>query len=143
MQLAASVGESIVAHAREAAPNEACGLLGGRADTPSIVLDSIRTPNVATTPTHRFEIDPEALLAGRETLIEKDQELLGFYHSHPEGPTEPSATDLETARWTDKCTVIVSLRGSEPELGAWLFTGEAFEPKPITVTTEGTDGDST
>ncbi|MBS3761438.1 MAG: Mov34/MPN/PAD-1 family protein, partial [Halodesulfurarchaeum sp.] len=67
MQLAASVRESIVEQARETAPNEVCGLLGGRTGPPATVQDSIRTPNVATNPTRRFEIDPEALLAGRET----------------------------------------------------------------------------
>ncbi|MEF8893708.1 M67 family metallopeptidase, partial [Halodesulfurarchaeum sp.] len=89
MQLAASVRESIVEHALEAAPKEACGLLGGRTGPPATVQDSIRTPNVASTPTRRFEIDPEALLAGRETFIEKGVELIGFYHSHPNGPNEP------------------------------------------------------
>lgn len=143
MHLAAPVRKALISHAREATPAEACGLLGGREGDPPTVLDSIRTPNIAENPKRRFVIDPEALLAGRETLLGAGHELLGFYHSHPEGPDEPSATDQETARWAGKYTIIVSLVGAEPTLSGWFFTGETFRPVPIADRKPATDGDST
>lgn len=143
MRLAASVRDAVIEHARETAPNEACGLLGGVSTPEPTVLESIRTPNVARPPSRRFEIDPEALLAGRETIAEAGYELLGFYHSHPDSPAEPSATDLELARWDDTYMLIVSLSGAAPSLGAWEFVGETFHPEPVEVDVEPSFGDST
>ena len=133
MYLAASVRASLIAHAREEAPDEACGLLGGRSGTQPVVQTSIRTANIAAEPTYRFEIDPEALLAGRDRLESAGQELIGFYHSHPKGPAEPSETDQEAARWDQTYTVIVSLDGPDPTIGAWFDTGESYRPEPIEI----------
>lgn len=131
MKLAATVRESIIDHARDTSPNEACGLLGGHAgDTPTI-LRSVPTPNVASNPTIRFEIDPEALLAGRDQLSRDGHDLLGFYHSHPKGPAGPSETDREAARWPETYTVIVSLGDAQPTVGAWFDTGDSFRPEPL------------
>lgn len=143
MKLAKSVRDSILEHAREAAPKEACGLLGGQDGDPPVVLDSIRTPNVAEQPTRRFEIDPEALVTGHESFEAADRSLLGFYHSHPAGPAAPSETDRGGAAWPNSYVLIASLAEREPELGAWWFTGETFRSVPL-ETVEATDGaDST
>jgi proteasome lid subunit RPN8/RPN11 len=63
-------------------------------------------------------------------------EVVGFYHSHPEGPDGPSATDRAQARWPDHVYVIVSLGAggsgasdatpADAAVGAWLWTGETF-----------------
>lgn len=143
MRLAATVRDAVIEHARETAPNEACGLLGGVSTPEPTVLESLRTPNVASAPNRRFEIDPEALLAGRDTLTEAGYELLGFYHSHPDSPAEPSSTDLELAQWDETYTLIVSLSGTEPSVGAWEFAGETFHPEPVEVEVDPSWGDST
>ncbi|MFB6085323.1 MAG: desampylase [Halodesulfurarchaeum sp.] len=131
MKLAESVRASIFDHARESAPREACGLLGGRDGDPPVVLDSIRTSNVAADPECRFEIDPEELLEGQESFDATEFTLLGFYHSHPEGPSSPSETDRTGAAWPKTYALIVSLAGPEPELGGWWHTGETFRSVSI------------
>ncbi|MFW6004160.1 MAG: Mov34/MPN/PAD-1 family protein [Halodesulfurarchaeum sp.] len=131
MKLSESVRNAIVKHARETAPKEACGLLGGREGDPPVVLESIRTPNVAADPTHRFEIDPAALLEGHESFDAAGHSLLGFYHSHPAGPPTPSETDRGGAAWPNTTVLIVSLGGPEPELGAFWDTGDRFQPVPL------------
>ena len=47
--------DAVVAHAREAAPDECCGLLLGRKDA---IVEAIRARNIAADPATRFVIDP-------------------------------------------------------------------------------------
>lgn len=131
MKLDESVRNSILDHARESAPAEACGLLGGREGDPPVVLESIRTANVAEHPTRRFEIDPAALLEGHESIEAANLSLLGFYHSHPAGPPAPSETDRGGAAWPNTHVLIASLGEPEPELAAWWYTGDRFHPVPL------------
>lgn len=142
MQLGGTVRETILGHAKDVAPAEACGLLGGHEGSPTVAETAIPTPNVASNPDEQFEIDPEALIAGREALLEGGEELLGFYHSHPEGPPEPSTTDREQARWAGKYTVIATLAPNAPTLGVWEDTGASFRSEPIEVVSDS-DADST
>ena len=129
IELRPSVRAGLVGHARDAAPAEACGLLGGRDGAPATATVAIPTPNVAERPRDRYVVDPEALVAGQEALDADGWDLLGFYHSHPRGPAQPSATDRERARWPDHATVIVSLAGAEPTLSA--YTGPKLDPMAV------------
>ena len=57
-----------------------------------------------------YEIDPAQLIDLEfHELPEKDLELVAIYHSHPESPAYPSATDVELAFWPDAVFLICSL----------------------------------
>ena len=45
----------------------------------------------------RYAIDPAELLRAYKTAREADLEVIGYYHSHPDGSAMPSDTDLATA----------------------------------------------
>ena len=62
----------------------------------------------------RFLISPEAYRRAEAEADSTDRRLLGFYHSHPDHPAEPSAFDLEHA-WPNLSYVIVSVRGGRVE----------------------------
>lgn len=81
---------AMLAAADAAHPFEACGLLlgeGGRVD------DATLARNVAEAPATRFEIDPAHLLAAHRAARAGGPAILGWWHSHPSGLAEPSATD--------------------------------------------------
>lgn len=118
--------DALLAHAREGTPQEVCGVLGGEGST---VTSTYRVRNVAEAPESRYELDPEAQLEAIEAA-EADGELLGFYHSHPEGPAEPSATDRAQATWADAYYVIVVPDGS---VSAWYWTGEEFREATVEI----------
>ncbi|WP_240318879.1 desampylase [Halorussus rarus] len=138
----ASVRDEIVAHAREGAPEEVCGILAGvreargEADRTRHRVES-RHPaaNVAETPRTRYEIDPREQLDLLERIEDAGREVVGFYHSHPRGPAAPSATDAAQATWPDRSYVIVSLGNDEGEpeasLGAWRWNGEEFVEETV------------
>lgn len=117
--------DALFFHAREGAPEEVCGVLSG---SDSTVTTTHRVPNVAAFPRTRYELDPEKQLNAIESA-ESESELLGFYHSHPEGPSKPSATDRAQATWPDAYYVIVSV--PENSVSAWYWTGEEFVEEAV------------
>lgn len=129
MRLDAAVREALFAHAREGAPEEVCGVLAGQRD-PDVVTGSRRVPNVAETPGTRYELDPAAQIEAMEEIEAQDDEVVGFYHSHPRGPEGASATDARLATWPGYLYCIVSL--PDEHVGAWRWTGERFESVPVT-----------
>lgn len=80
----------MLAAARAAAPNEACGLLWGSARQ---VREASVAGNVAAEPWHRFEIDPAHLFAAQRRARRGPDRLLGCWHSHPGGRAWPSRLD--------------------------------------------------
>nr|WP_309221746.1 desampylase [Halorussus sp. MSC15.2] len=100
-----SVREEILAHARDGAPEEVCGILAGTWDEGDHRVEA-RHPaeNVAETPRTRYEIGPREQLALMEEIEDAGREVVGFYHSHPRGPARPSATDAAQATWPGRRT---------------------------------------
>jgi len=126
----------IGAHALAEAPHEACGLIGGAGGR---ALRIFAAPNVAVEPTLHYEIDPAALAECMMQLQAAGLDLIGFYHSHPQGPPSPSQTDVALATYPDAAYLIVGLRSGEPELAVWrlaygsadrLFLHVSMEPPP-------------
>ncbi len=101
---------AVTEHASAAYPEECCGaLLGHRIDKGRKVVDVVRCRNVHDTPTTRYAIDPAELIALQRKARERDLEIVGFYHSHPDRPSYASRTDLEEAHWLDCSYVIASV----------------------------------
>jgi proteasome lid subunit RPN8/RPN11 len=77
---------AIHAHAKEAHPRECCGLLLGRGGS---VREIVAAANLAES-ADRYTLDPKARLAAERRT---DLDVIGFYHSHPEGDAGFSETD--------------------------------------------------
>lgn len=112
--------EEMYAHAREASPEECCGLLGGRGFE---ALSVYRLRNVAGDASVAYEAAPEDLFAAQRRMRERGEELLGIYHSHPrsEDPV-PSPTDVKLAFYPSALYFIVGLGGAEPALRAFRIS---------------------
>ncbi len=126
LRLPETVAETLRKRATRGAPREVCGVLlseGGDGDGRPRVTDAVAVPNVASEPRTRYELDPEELLAVVERAEAGGRSVVGFYHSHPTDPPEPSAVDRAAATWTDHAYLIV---GRE-SMAAYLWTGEKFE----------------
>ena len=127
--------DAIVEHAREGTPEEVCGVLGGEHGEERSHVETVHCArNVAETPETRYHIDPEQQLELIDGIEEAGRDVVGFYHSHPAGPTEPSETDANRATWPGRSYVIVALDG-EPFVGAWRWSGEneRFEVEIVRV----------
>lgn len=93
--LTSEVHAALLAAARAAHPKEACGLLLGKG---ARITAARPARNVHPNPHTHFEIDPETLIdAHRAARTPGAPQVLGYYHSHPTGPAQPSATDRAMA----------------------------------------------
>ena len=91
-------------------PYECCGLLLGRfrAEGKSVTETyAISNAREESAKRNRFLIEPTELMRGERYARERDLEVVGFYHSHPDSPAVPSQYDLEHA-WPTYSYIIVS-----------------------------------
>ena len=120
-------------HGCETYPNECCGALIGRDGS---VSESFALPNTTDEgPRRRFLVRPDDYRAAEARAAETDRSLLGFYHSHPDHPAQPSQYDLDHA-WPFFSYVIVSVcNGEAREIRSWRLRDDRsqFDEEDITV----------
>ena len=102
---------AVSAAAEAAYPEEACGLLVGRRipGGHARVTRVEAAANVAADRRTGFEVDPGLRIGLERELRGTDQVIVGHYHSHPDGPARPSATDLAKAFELDLIWLIVAV----------------------------------
>src|SRR6266576_1060606 len=120
ISLTSDQSDQIIAHAREAAPHECCGLIGGAAG--GVVRSVYPARNVAADPLVTYEAAPEDLFSAQRTMRERGEELIAIYHSHPRSSDpQPSPTDVRLAYYPSAVYFIVGLGSEEPCLRAFCI----------------------
>jgi proteasome lid subunit RPN8/RPN11 len=128
--LARAIVDAMIRHARAELPRECCGLLVAESGR---VVEAVPARNVDESPT-RYRVDPRDHFALIRRLRGTGRDILGAYHSHPNGPARPSASDVAEAFDAAFVYVIVSLAEPErPVLGAYLFRDERAEALRLSV----------
>jgi proteasome lid subunit RPN8/RPN11 len=125
MQIPKAIYDQMLEQAREEAPNECCGILGGKDGAASTMYPAT---NAEQSPL-RYTLDPSDLyrITFRE-IPENDEEMLAIYHSHTASPAYPSQTDINLATYPDSIYLILSLaEGEQPLRGFRLGDGEVSE----------------
>ena len=126
--------QAIEQAAEAAYPEEACGLLVGRAGPGGAwqVRAVEASANVAEPPrTRRFEVDPKLRLRLERALRESPDSIVGVYHSHPNGSAEPSETDVSMIFEPDMVwliTAVVDGRAGATRAYKPTEDGSAFRP---------------
>ena len=122
MKITKEVFDAIVAHAREALPDECCGLLIG---TTASIERAHRARNLDPGPA-RFLIDPRDHFAAIHAARASGRAVVGVYHSHPAKPADPSPTDLAEATYAEYLYVIVGLQFEPVEVRAFRLRDGCF-----------------
>jgi proteasome lid subunit RPN8/RPN11 len=148
MDISADLLAELIAHAREEAPNECCGVLavapspngpaGATGSQRPAVLRGAsavrvhRAINTAASPL-RFEIDGREVLRLIDAIEADGLELGAIYHSHTRTAPYPSQTDINfAAHWPGVEWVIVGLADREtPEVRSYLIDDGAVEEVAI------------
>jgi proteasome lid subunit RPN8/RPN11 len=134
LRIPAKFRDAIVAHARDDAPRECCGLLAGQPgdldlSTPGVEL--LRLTNAAPG-LDFYEIDANDLFRVTRELDDTGRDIVAIYHSHPTGPARPSVTDIDLAFWPEAWYLIVSLDDPErPDLRAFRIVDGAVSEARI------------
>ena len=120
--------DQLIAEARAAYPNECCGLIEGvRHDSVIEALKLHPARNLASR-ADRFEIDPMEQFRLLHSLRDTDRDIVGCYHSHPDGEAVPSEHDLAMAGEEDFVWLIAAIRQSEAgEIAAYVFATGRFQ----------------
>jgi [CysO sulfur-carrier protein]-S-L-cysteine hydrolase len=93
MRIPRQIYEQLLEHAKEEAPNECCGLIGGKNGEASTVY---RARNAEASPL-RYNLDPSDQIRIYGEMEEQGEDLAGIYHSHTASPAYPSQTDINLA----------------------------------------------
>jgi proteasome lid subunit RPN8/RPN11 len=108
-------------------PEEACGLLAGQRQGNQLRVSRLFITTNLLRSTTRYRIDPYEQLAAFNRMEAEEMELVGIYHSHPNGPDEPSPTDLAEAYYPEAAYLIWS-KSNE----AWACRAFAIQQMYVT-----------
>lgn len=135
LRLPRAARDEVERRSREAHPHEACGLLVGSASAEAVrVVRAERAANVERDRAHdRFTLAPEDWLRIETAARDQGLEVVGIWHSHPDHPALPSATDLAAA-WEGYAYLIVRVGpGGVADWRAWQLEGRRFLPQEIEI----------
>lgn len=121
--------EAILEYSRQQAPLEACGLIGGFAETGSKVVQKVCFLNNLDQSSEHFSMDPKEQFAAVKEMRRSGWVLLGNFHSHPASPARPSEEDKRLAFDGEASYLILSLAdGENPVLKSFrIQNGNAWE----------------
>jgi proteasome lid subunit RPN8/RPN11 len=111
--------DAIRQHGEETYPHECCGVLLGQMDEAGTrtVTSTARAGNTRTDSAHnRYNIDPKELIRIQREGRARGEDIIGFYHSHPDHPAQWSPTDLAEAHWFGCSYVITSVEKGKAAL---------------------------
>lgn len=153
LKLAAEHIRAICAHAQSTYPQECCGLLLGKlSQDGKILIEAIAMENVwsaqavesfseidtkwqlSENKSTHYTIAPEEILRVQKESRDRQLDIIGIYHSHPDHPAIPSEFDRVCA-WQAYSYIIVSVpQGKAGELQSWcLDDNHQFQPEEIIV----------
>ena len=129
MRFAPQLYEEMIAHAREEAPIECCGMVASR-DGEAVTVH--RTRNAAASAL-RFEIDGQEAYRVTREIEQAELELGAIYHSHTRTEPNPSETDINFGNWWPGVLwIIVGLAAEEPDVRAFTIRdGEVTEAELV------------
>jgi proteasome lid subunit RPN8/RPN11 len=144
LRISQSAHAALRKHSEEAYPEECCGVLLGRfeADGSKTVARAQRCANVhQDSRRNRYRIDPVNVVRIWREACEKGEEVVGFYHSHPDHPAQWSTTDLAEAHWIGCSYVITSVeQGRAGATNSFQLGGDSEDSKHLVEETLDCDG---
>jgi proteasome lid subunit RPN8/RPN11 len=141
VRLPAAIRDALVAHARDEAPNEGCGIVIG--DRPAaeggVARRWVPVRNASKSPL-RYSIEPDDLLRLTIETDDADEVFWAIVHSHVESPARPSPTDVRESHYPDSLYILVSLSRAEaeparggPSIRAWRIVDGGVHEVAISI----------
>jgi proteasome lid subunit RPN8/RPN11 len=135
LKLSKSQYDALRRHGEETYPHECCGVLLGQMEDDGVrtVSSTARAGNTRTDSAHnRYNIDPKDLIRIQREGRERGEDIIGFYHSHPDHPAQWSSTDLAEAHWFGCSYVITSVdKGKAVLTNSFELTGSEEADKKL------------
>ncbi|MGA9639898.1 MAG: M67 family metallopeptidase [Terriglobales bacterium] len=135
LTLPTSAHAALRQHGEQTYPHECCGVLLGRFEDngDKTVTRAVGCGNTRDdSPHNRYNIDPRELIRIQREGRARGEDIVGFYHSHPDHPARWSRTDLAEAHWIGCSYVITSVQqGKATETRSFALTGTDENDKQL------------
>jgi proteasome lid subunit RPN8/RPN11 len=102
--LSKPIKNKVLQHIDRCYPEEACGLLVGQG---RLIRDMLPIENVLHSK-ELFRMEPQAQYQAFEWMETQQYDLIGIFHSHPDGPPGPSERDIQEYAYPDAYMMICS-----------------------------------
>ena len=126
----ASELDKLHAHAVAGYPHEVVGILAGDRSGGRIHRVHPLVNERADSAHNRYKVSGLTLMRAEAALESEGFEILGYYHSHPNGLARPSATDSALAANDGAIWAIIAVG----RITLWRSGDAGFEPLPYEVT---------
>ena len=125
--------DAMLDHVLACLPEEGCGLLAGSAGLANM---AIPVENQSHSP-NRFRMAPAAQIEAMLRVEKLELELMAIFHSHPNGPEGPSATDLADAAYPELAYLVWT---PSPDWTCRAFDLSEKQPRLLTIRRRGAGG---
>jgi len=115
----------IEAHARACFPRECCGVLEGTVVEDAIAVRLTHATANRADAADRFEIDPAEQFRLMREARARGAEIVGCYHSHPNGQPRPSPRDAEFATEDNFVWLVAALASATGPVTLTAFAARA------------------
>jgi len=123
------------AHVEKEAPIEACGILGGNQSGVDLQAQLIFPARNELHSAHRYRMDAHDQLDAFNQLEEVGLDMVGIYHSHPQGPSTPSIMDIKEAYYPDAVYLIWAFDGMKWDCRGYSIQVGVVQEIPVIVNT--------
>ena len=133
MRISPAALAAVRAHAEEGYPHEICGFLIGPRGGGAVTRAERGRNTVVERARDRYEIDPRDMIRVQREADDNGEDVLGYYHSHPDHPARASVFDAERS-WAGPFYLIVScVEGRVVDANAFVARadGGPFRDEPI------------
>ncbi|MBP3761218.1 MAG: M67 family metallopeptidase [Ruminococcus sp.] len=125
--------EKILAHAKNEAPVEACGLIAGEISGNDKIVKKVYILTNTDHAEEHFTIDPKEQLSAIKDMRANGLIPLGNWHSHPVSPSRPSDEDKRLAYDSSASYLILSLMNNQPVLNSFHIEGDKAEKEELVI----------
>ena len=107
------------AHAEEGYPHEAVGILAGNRETGELVKVLPLVNERADSAHNRYKVSGLILMRAEQALEAEGHDILGYYHSHPDHPSQYSDYDRDHALPNMSYVIVSVLNGAVADTASW------------------------
>lgn len=112
-------------HAENEKPNESCAILFGNKDKSDVVVKEVYLTKNIEESSVNFTISNEQLIEGYRLAEEKEMDVVGIFHSHPNSIAYPSNTDKKFMHSNPVVWIIYS--GISREFKSYVLDSDILE----------------
>jgi len=126
--------DEILKHSLATIPNEACGLLGGRIEGLTKIVEKVYLLENVDNSNEHFSMNLKEQFAAIKDMRNNGLVMLGNFHSHPESPSRPSEEDKRLAYDKELSYFILSLMEIEkPVLKSFKIDKDVVKEEEIKI----------